>query len=194
MQKRYSVMDLGRDSPVLCLHCHKCFCSRSIRTTETSRTSFELQVSCFLVRTFVLSSWSSAVPDVRAFLKKTPANDFVRLPTARVGTRTGPNRFSSLPTPAEHLFSQRCHRQCRPSIFRHACVVGQTVEQALTARDHSDGQVLLPFVRQNSSPNQLPHTTLLPCILPSPEHLDMHWLRPQKQTGWFFSQLCSCRS
>ena len=38
---------------------------------------------------------------------------------------------------------------------RHACVVGQTVEQALTVRDHPDGQVLLlPFVRQNSSFHQ----------------------------------------
>ena len=56
--QRYSVRDLGRDSPVLCLHCHQSFCSRSLCTTETSRTSFELLVSCFLLRTFVLSSWS----------------------------------------------------------------------------------------------------------------------------------------
>ena len=39
--KRYSVMDLGQDSPVLCLHCHPPFCSKSICTTETSQTSFE---------------------------------------------------------------------------------------------------------------------------------------------------------
>ena len=32
--KRYSVMDLGQDSPVLCLHCHQSFCSRSICIIE----------------------------------------------------------------------------------------------------------------------------------------------------------------
>ena len=40
--QRNSVMDLGQDSPVLSLHCHQSFCSRSICITEKSRTSFEL--------------------------------------------------------------------------------------------------------------------------------------------------------
>ena len=40
-------------------------------------------------------------------------------------------------------FTQRCHCQCRSSIFRYACVSAQTVEQALSVRDHSDGHVHL---------------------------------------------------
>ena len=99
------MMDLGQDSPVLSLHCHQSFCSRSIGPTETSGTSYELLVACLLRKTFVLSSWSSSVPDVIAFLKKTPADDFVS-PSAnctRVGTHISPERFWSLPTPAEHL-------------------------------------------------------------------------------------------
>ena len=152
-------MDLGQDSPVSCLHCHQSFCSRSTRATGTSRTSFGLPVSCFCFRTFVLSSWSWAVPDVGAFLKKTPADDFVS-PSAncpRVGTHIKPERFVSLPTAAEHL-SRRCHSQRRPSIIRYTCVFGQTVEQALTVSSHSDREVLLrPFVKQNPCSN--PHFT-----------------------------------
>ena len=53
-------------------------------------------------------------------------------------------------------FSQRCHRQCRSSIFRHARVFGQTVEHALTVSDHSDGQVLLS---PHSSGKTLPPIT-----------------------------------
>ena len=93
------------DSPVLCLHCHQSFCSRSLCTTELSRTSFELLVSCFFLKSFVLSSWSWAVPEVKAFLRKTPAHDLVS-PSAnctRAGTHIKPDRFVSLPTPAEHL-------------------------------------------------------------------------------------------
>ena len=52
--KRYSVMDLGRDSPVLRLHCHQSFCSRSIRTLQTSRC--RRVVSC--LKTFISPSWS----------------------------------------------------------------------------------------------------------------------------------------
>ena len=79
----------------------------------------------------------------------------VRPPTARVSaphqTRSCCVSSHSCRTP----FSQRCHRQCRPSILRHACVFGQTVEQALAVGNHSDRQVLLrPFVRQNSCHNQ----------------------------------------
>ena len=80
----------------------------------------------------------------------------VRLPTALVSAPTSvPIVFGlSLSHSCRTPFSQRCHRQCRPSIFRHACIFGQTLEQAPTISDHSDGQVLLlPFVRQNSSPN-----------------------------------------
>ena len=33
-------------------------------------------------------------------------------------------------------------------------------------------------IRQNSY--HYPYTTLFVCLLPSPEHLDMHWLQPQK--------------
>ena len=43
--KLYSVMDLGRDSPVLFLDCHQSFCSRSIWATDVSnfsRTAGEL--------------------------------------------------------------------------------------------------------------------------------------------------------
>ena len=70
-----------------------------------SRTSFELPVSCFRFMTFVLSSWSWAVPEVKAFLRKTPADNFAS-PSAnctRVGTHISPDRLVSLPTPAEHL-------------------------------------------------------------------------------------------
>ena len=42
--KRYSVMDLGQDSLVLCLHCHQSFCSRSICTTETSSICWPLSI------------------------------------------------------------------------------------------------------------------------------------------------------
>ena len=75
-------MDLGRDSPVLCLHCHQSFCSRSSCTTETSQTSLELLVS-------------------RAFLRKTPADDFVS-PSANctcVATHISPDRFWSVSLP-----------------------------------------------------------------------------------------------
>ena len=79
----------------------------------------------------------------------------VRLPTALVSAPTSSRSlFVSLHS-CRTPFSQRCHRQCRPSNFRHACVFGQTVEQALTVRDHSDGQVLLsPFAIENFSPDQ----------------------------------------
>ena len=67
----------------------------------------------------------------------------VRPPTARVSalhqTRSCCVSSHSCRTPS----SQRCHRQCRPSILRHACVFGQTVEQALAVGNHSDMQVLL---------------------------------------------------
>ena len=72
----------------------------------------------------------------------------VRPPTCtRVGAHISPDRFFVSSHSCRTPLSQRCHRQCRPSIFRHARVFGQTVEQSLTVRDHSDGQVLLlPFV------------------------------------------------
>ena len=168
-------MDLGRDCPVLCLHCHQSFRSRSICNAETSRTSFELLVSFFLrgAERFQMSERFS-----------------VGLPTVCRHPHHSRSFFVS---------SHSCRKpfsQCGPSIFRHAGVFGQTVEQALAVRDHSGGQVLLlPFVRQNSSPNHYlaPSsirqpalllrsrlgTKLLACILPNQEHLDMHWLRPQ---------------
>ena len=68
--------------------------------------------------------------------------------------------FHSLPNLSHAV--RGCHNNC-PQLrtnsqlarVRNACVVGQTVEQTLTVRDHSDGQVLLlPFVRQNSSSHQ----------------------------------------
>ena len=49
--KGYSTMDLGQDSSVSCLHCHQSFCSRSIRTFQTSGEVFCLE-------TFVSPSWS----------------------------------------------------------------------------------------------------------------------------------------
>ena len=72
---RCSVVDLGQDSPVLCLH--ESFCSKSICTPEISRTSFELLVSCFLLKALVLnichlptptSYLSCREPTVRAVL------------------------------------------------------------------------------------------------------------------------------
>ena len=84
------------------------------------------------------------VPEVRAFLRKTPADDFVS-PSAnctRVGAHISPDRFWSLRTLAEHL-SDRGHGHCGSSMFRHARVLGQTVEQALVVDNHSGGQVLL---------------------------------------------------
>ena len=187
--KRDSQRDLGRDSPVLCLHCHQSFCP-----TETSRTSFELLVS---------SSRPSCSP--RGTERFQTSERFsgrllqriwsVRLPTALRSAPTSNRSFLVSSHSCRTPFSQRCHCQCRPSIFRHACVFGQTVEQALTVSDHSDGQVLLSPVRQAKLFSQSqPHTTLLACFLPGPAHLDMHWLQPQKWMGWFVSKPCSSRS
>ena len=38
MSKRYSLMDLGQDSFVLCFYCHQSLCSRFMCITETSKT------------------------------------------------------------------------------------------------------------------------------------------------------------
>ena len=78
----------------------------------------------------------------------------VRLPSAPVLAPTSvPIVFRFFPL-LPNTFLAEMPPSMPSLIFRHACVFGQTVEQALTFRDHSDGQVLLsPFVRQNSSPN-----------------------------------------
>ena len=91
------------------------------------------------------------------FSRRLPQKIFsVRLPTALVSAPTlSRSLFVSLHS-CRTSFSQRCHRQCRPSNFRRACIFGQTVEPALTVRDHSDGHVLLsPFARDpiNTSHN-----------------------------------------
>ena len=41
--KKCSMMDLGQDSPVSCIHGHQSFCSRSIRTFQTSGDLFCLE-------------------------------------------------------------------------------------------------------------------------------------------------------
>ena len=94
----------------------------------------------------------------------------VRLPTALVLAPKSVTIVLVFSHSCRTPFSQRCYRQCRPSIFRQACVFGQTVEQALTVSDHSDGQVLPPSIRQAKLFQSLPHTTLLACILPSPQN------------------------
>ena len=166
---------------MLCLHCHQSFCSRSTGTTETSQTSFELLVICFLLKIFVLSSWSWAVPEVRAFLKKTPVEDFVS-PSAnctRVDTHISPDRCLSLSTPAEHRSRREATINAVPrSSGTLASVAKQSnklLQSAITRMDKCSYSIR----QAELSSQSIPHTTLPACILPGQERLDMHWLRPQ---------------
>ena len=65
---KYSVMDLGRDSPGLCLHC-----SRFIPFPIQS--DVRTPVSRFCLKTFALPSWTWAILEVEAFIKKAPVTE-----------------------------------------------------------------------------------------------------------------------
>ena len=127
------------------------------------------------------------------FPEKAPADDFVS-PSAN-SAHISPDRFSSLPTPAEHLSRRDATVNAVPRSSGTLASFGQTVEQALTVRDHSDGQVLLsPFVRQNSSPNHYltQHCSRAFCQVQSISTCT--GFRPQKKKGWLVSKLCSSKS
>ena len=137
------------------------FCSRSICTAETSRTSFELLVSCFLLKTLALSSWSWAVPEVRAFLMKTPADDFVS-PSAnctRVGTHISPDRFWSLPLlPNAFLTDATVNAVPRSSgtlasLAKHSNKLPQSVitRMAKCSSLHSSGKTLHPITASHNN-------------------------------------------
>ena len=142
----------------------------------TSRTSFELLVSCFLpqdLRALLVELSGSRSQSI----SKEDSGRRFRQPICQLysGRHTHQSRsflvsFHSCRTP----FSQRCDRQCRPSIFRHACVFGKTIEQALTVSDQVEWASAPPPIRPSKLFLQSqPHTTLLACILPGPKNLDM---------------------
>ena len=154
---RYSVADLGQYSHGLYPQCHELFCSKSTSATESSRTFSPCRGVVFSSRYCCSPRVTERYPGITAFLK-TPADDFVS-PSAncctRVGTHISPDHLCVSPHFCRTPFSQRCHRQCRAPIFGHARVLGQTIEQALTTSNNSDGQVLVtPLVSRNSFPNQ----------------------------------------
>ena len=144
-------MDLGRDSPGLCLHCHQSFRSRSTLLPSDVQTP----MSRVCLETFVLPSWSWTVPEVQALIKKAPETERSWPPQ--------PNTFL--------VDTQIVDTVPRPSGV--AGIFGQEIQQVLAIHNSAP----LSFVGWPLSSDYPLSQNLPACICPSQEPVDMHRFR-----------------
>ena len=128
--KKCSMMDLGQDSPVSCIHGHQSFCSRSIRTFQTSGELFCLEKLSKPHRGAERFQMS------KHLIKDAPVDVCVGPSTTcvRVGTLISPEWFLPFQTNTFRVDNPPCEH--RPSILVFAGIFGQAIEPVLVI--HND--------------------------------------------------------